>query len=64
MLEPQLVAKILYEMNRKVCHTDITVKCRLGVTGRESYDELVEFVRGIEVMLMLTLIVSPDFIDS
>jgi tRNA-dihydrouridine synthase len=49
MLEPQLVTKILYEMKRKVCHTEISVKCRVGVTGRESYEELVEFLRGVEV---------------
>ena len=44
MLEPELVQRILYAMKRKVTHTDITVKCRIGVSGKETFDDLVEFI--------------------
>jgi len=47
MLDPSLVTSILLAMNRRVTHTDISVKCRIGVTGRDSYDELVEFVHAV-----------------
>ena len=47
MLEPDLVRRIVYEMKRVVTHTDITVKCRLGVTNRESWDELMEFIHAV-----------------
>ena len=49
MLDPTLVARILYDMSRRLSSTDLSVKCRIGVSGRDSYDELVEFVRAIEV---------------
>lgn len=48
MLEPDLVRRIVYEMKRVVSRTDITVKCRLGVTNRESWDELVEFIHAVK----------------
>ena len=48
MLYPSLVTSILLAMNRRVTHTDISVKCRIGVTGRDSYDELVEFVHAVK----------------
>ena len=48
MLEPDLVKRIVYEMRRVVARTDITVKCRLGVTNRESWDELVEFIHAVK----------------
>ena len=44
MLEPELVQRILYAMTRTVTHTDITVKCRIGVTGKETFDDLVAFI--------------------
>ena len=44
MLEPELVHRILYAMKRTVTHTDITVKCRIGVTGKEAFDDLVAFI--------------------
>ena len=44
MLEPELVRQITHEMKRRATITDITVKCRIGVTGRESWDDLQEFV--------------------
>ena len=47
MLEPDLVRRIVHEMKRVVTHTDITVKCRLGVTNRESWDELIEFIHAV-----------------
>ena len=47
MLEPELVKRIVHEMKRVVTHTDITVKCRLGVTNRETWDELLEFVHAV-----------------
>ena len=30
MLDPDVVRQIVYQMKRKVTHTDITVKCRIG----------------------------------
>ncbi len=48
MLEPELVRQIVSEMKRRVTHTEITVKCRIGVTKRESYEELVEFVNAVK----------------
>jgi tRNA-dihydrouridine synthase A len=47
MLEPELVRKILSEMKRTVTHTDVTVKCRLGVTNRDSWEELKEFIHSV-----------------
>jgi tRNA dihydrouridine synthase A len=47
MLEPQLVGQIVHEMIRMATTTEITVKCRLGVTGRDSWPELVEFMRTV-----------------
>lgn len=47
MLEPELVKKIVYEMKRVVTHTDITVKCRLGVTNKESWEDLIEFIHAV-----------------
>lgn len=47
MLEPHLVRQICHEMKRRVTSTDITVKCRLGVTGKDSFDDLVEFVTNV-----------------
>jgi tRNA-dihydrouridine synthase A len=34
-------------MIRKTSVAEITVKCRLGVTGRDSYAELLEFVEAV-----------------
>ena len=48
MLYPELVREILYEMKRKVCHTNITVKCRLGVSGRDKWDNLIEFINEVD----------------
>eukprot|EP01041_Mallomonas_annulata_P005108 gene5108-10221_t len=48
MLNPELVRRIVYNMKRKVTHTQITVKCRLGVTGRESWENLVEYVAAVK----------------
>lgn len=48
MLDPELVTCILKGMSRRVTHTDISVKCRIGVTGRESYDELVDFIEAVK----------------
>jgi tRNA-dihydrouridine synthase A len=47
MLEPDTVRKIIHEMKRTVTHTEITVKCRLGVTNRESWEELKEFIHAV-----------------
>jgi tRNA dihydrouridine synthase A len=47
MLEPELIKKIVYEMKRVVTHTDITVKCRLGVTNKESWEDLKEFIHAV-----------------
>jgi tRNA-dihydrouridine synthase A len=47
MLDPDLVQRIVMEMKRKVTHTEVTVKCRIGVTGRDSWEELLEFVHAV-----------------
>lgn len=47
MLDPELVSKILTEMKRCVSRTDVTVKCRLGVTGRGTFENLVEFTHAV-----------------
>jgi len=47
MLEPDLVKEIVHEMKRNVTHTDVTVKCRLGVTDRESWENLKEFIHVV-----------------
>lgn len=49
MLEPDLVRQICHEMKRRATSTDITVKCRLGVTGRESFDDLIDFVTNVRM---------------
>jgi tRNA-dihydrouridine synthase A len=46
MLDPELVRKLVSEMSRQVCRTEITVKCRLGADERDSYQELCEFVEA------------------
>lgn len=47
MLDPELVRRLVYSMRRTVSNTEITVKCRLGVTGRESREEFIEFIRAV-----------------
>lgn len=47
MLHPPLVHEILHQMQRQATTSSITVKCRIGVTGRESWEELVEFVHAV-----------------
>lgn len=48
MIDPQSTRQIVYEMKREVTKTDVTVKCRIGVTpGRHSWENLVEFVDAI-----------------
>jgi tRNA-dihydrouridine synthase A len=48
MLQPTLVQQIWYEMKRKATSTDITVKCRLGVTGKESFEDLQLFIHSLK----------------
>lgn len=57
MLEPDLVRQIVYSMKRRVSTTDITVKCRLGVTGREQWDDLLEFVQSVKSGGVNTMII-------
>lgn len=47
MLYPEKVREILYAMRRKCSTLPISVKCRIGVTNRESYEDLVEFVHQV-----------------
>ena len=42
-----MVQQVLVQQLLHVTHTDITVKCRLGVTNRESWDELIEFIHAV-----------------
>lgn len=44
MLDSELVRKITYSMIRQASNSEITVKCRLGVTNKESWEDLVQFV--------------------
>lgn len=46
MFEPKLVAQICAEMKKQVS-IPITVKCRLGVDERDSYPEMVEFIKTV-----------------
>jgi tRNA-dihydrouridine synthase A len=43
MEEPDLVREIVSQMQRRT-HQTVTVKCRLGVDSRDSYEELCQFV--------------------
>lgn len=43
MNEPDLVREIVSQMSRRT-HQPITVKCRLGVDSRDSYEELCNFI--------------------
>lgn len=47
MLSPSLTREICSSMMRMTSSAEITVKCRLGVTGRDSYAELLEFVEAV-----------------
>ena len=47
MLSPSLTREICHSMIRMTSQAEITVKCRLGVTGRDSYAELLEFVEAV-----------------
>lgn len=44
MFDPHLVAAICAEMRKQV-KIPVTVKCRLGVDDKDSYPEMVEFIR-------------------
>eukprot|EP00741_Cyanophora_paradoxa_P012957 tig00020660_g12513.t1 len=46
MLDPQRVADITAAMN-EVASVPVTVKCRIGVDDRDSYEELAEFVSRV-----------------
>lgn len=48
MLDPEVVRQIVYSMRRQTSSVNITVKCRLGVTGRDSWEDLVEFVNAVK----------------
>lgn len=45
MLDPELVRKIVSTMIRKVS-VPVTVKCRIGADNRDSYEELLEFIKA------------------
>ena len=47
MLEPELIAECIGEMQAATSHTPITVKNRIGVDDHDSYDELTHFVNTI-----------------
>ena len=46
MLEPELVRQITYEMQRRST-LPITVKSRIGVDDKESYEELCTFINTV-----------------
>ena len=47
MLEPQLAAACVQAMGENSGGVPVTVKCRIGVDDRESYDDLCEFVETV-----------------
>jgi tRNA-dihydrouridine synthase A len=44
MLDPELVRRIVAEMNRRAGAMTVTVKCRIGVDSQDSYEELKNFI--------------------
>lgn len=48
MLEPEKIREILHTMKRQATNTEITLKCRIGVTGRESFDDLIFLLQNAE----------------
>jgi tRNA-dihydrouridine synthase A len=48
MLDSDLVRQIVYEMKRKVANIEVTVKCRLGVTGKEAFEDLIDFIHAVK----------------
>lgn len=53
MLNPPLVAAICKAMKQAV-KIPISVKCRLGVDDRDSYPEMVEFIRVVSTEAGIT----------
>lgn len=47
MLDPTETGKLLHAMKRRLARTTLSVKCRIGVTGRESREDLIEFIRSV-----------------
>ena len=47
MLDPGRVADLCLAMREGAPNTEITVKCRIGVEGKDSYDDLASFVRTV-----------------
>lgn len=47
MAEPQLVADCIAAMRAAVRHVPVTVKSRIGINGRESYEELHDFIATV-----------------
>lgn len=47
MLDPAKTREICHSMVRKTSIAEITVKCRLGVTGRDTFAELLEFIEAV-----------------
>lgn len=43
MLDPDLVRRIVYSMQRRVS-IPVTVKCRIGVDAKDSYEDLTQFI--------------------
>ena len=54
MAEPERVGECCcamhHALNQASCDAPVTVKCRLGVDGRESYEELHEFVAHVSTV--------------
>ena len=46
-----------HALNQASCDAPVTVKCRLGVDGRESYEELHEFVAHVSTVAVKHFIV-------
>lgn len=51
MLDPDKTRQILHEMTRRVTHTNVTVKCRIGADEKDSYDDLLSFIQTVRPSL-------------
>lgn len=57
MTEPDLVREIVSQMSRKT-HQTVTVKCRLGVDSKDSYEDLCNFIGTCHLGKLVVIIVK------
>jgi tRNA-dihydrouridine synthase A len=56
MAEPELVAEGVAKMSRRVC-IPVTVKTRIGIDDKDSYEELVHFIKTVKTAGCSTFII-------